>query len=79
MSNAEELLAYTQKLFRELRGAWFAEVLRDRAHHGESAAHEQLREQKNKELRAKYDAQTERLLCGEPLRVAPDYEADLDT
>jgi len=73
MSNAEELLAYTQKLFRELRRAWWLEVLQDDGHErdDETEAQEQLRDKRNAALRAEYDSQTEQILCGAPLTVAP--------
>jgi hypothetical protein len=79
MNNAEDLLAHTQTLFRELREAWFNEVVKEPGWHDMTTEQEAVLEADNGAMRKAYDAQTERMLQGEPLRVAPYYEADLDT
>jgi len=77
MSNAEDLLAHTQTLFRELRAAWFEEVISEHGWFDMTAAEESVLEAQNDALRKTYDAQTERLLQGEPLPVTPQCEFDM--
>lgn len=78
MSNAEDLLAHTQTLFRELRAAWFEEVISEHGWFDMTAAEESALEAQNDALRKEYDAQTERLLQGEPLSVYPYCEWDME-
>lgn len=79
MNNAKDLLAHTQTIFRALREAWFGEVIAEPGWYDMTPGQEAVLESRNGAMRKAYDAQTERLLQGEPLRVAPDCEADMDT
>lgn len=64
--------------FRELRAAWFEELLAMWTLFEESDDDAIQRQNANTLLRAKYDQQTEAILLGKELAVAPRDEVDLD-
>ena len=75
-----ERLATAEAAFRALRAAWFSTCLRSRPHEREweTNEREQLRQDWNVKMCAKFSEQTERILAGEYFDIAPSCAADLD-
>lgn len=73
---------YLVDLFRELREAWFNEVLRSNPHprEWESEEAEEYRNENNRKLKKQYDEQTELLICqyGCKHLVSPRSSHELD-
>lgn len=63
--------------FRELRAAWFSEAVESHPFGWEELDETIQRQNANTLLRAKYDQQTEAILLGKELAVAPRDEVDL--
>lgn len=65
--------------FRQLRHAWFMQGLHCYAHERdwELESDELRREQRNAEMRAIYDADTERIIAGGAGTIAPTCWADM--
>lgn len=69
-----------EEAFRKLREEWFMRHLYSRDHERDSEDDDRAkyREEGNKELKAKYDEQTEAIIKGADKPIAPTCSYDMD-
>lgn len=72
-------MEHLEKSFRGLRGAWFNSHLYRSAHErvSETEEEEEYRNRSNKELKIKYDEDTEAIIRGESRALSPTCEYDM--